>query len=226
MAVKVCPECRHEIAGRGRYCMFCGCDLRKSRPVAAPAEQAGNRAAESREAAEGGNRKTSGILKVVVLAVLVIAAALAGYTLLANVAGPFTNPDTPALRAGMSLSEAALAVEKCGFVKDGAYTEKNGKYTQRYKSRQVYGYDTRYSVLEVEPGKNGRVSLSNYYMNSGIEAADSWKYVQLAKRMQQLYGVPKQLKGVTEGYSWSEENGGHLLYSVAGMMVATQWQSE
>ena len=52
MAVRYCPECRHELAGRGRYCLFCGCDLRAAPPVSAekPAgEERAKPAGEKRE---------------------------------------------------------------------------------------------------------------------------------------------------------------------------------
>ena len=76
MAVKVCPECRHEIAGRGRYCMFCGCDLRKTPRTAAPVQQGKDRHEENREPDERFREKPGTIRKaalVIVLALLVMA---------------------------------------------------------------------------------------------------------------------------------------------------------
>ena len=223
MAVKVCPECRHEIAGRGRYCMFCGCDLRKTRPVAVSAGQQENRAGETREPDAG---RASGARKVAVVAVLILLAAVAGITLLRTFSFSSAKPDSPELRAGMSIAEAARATEKCGFVKDGEATEERGKYTQKYKSREVYGYETRYSVLETEEGKNGHVSLTHYYRDTQGAGTNSWKYVQIANRMREKYGRPKEMKDIVEGYSWSEGNGGHMLYAIAGMIVVYQWQSD
>ena len=113
------------------------------------------------------------------------------------------------------------------FVKDGEDTEKNGKHTQKYKSREVYGYETRYSILETEEGKNGRVSLTHYYRDTQGAGTNSWKYVQIANRMREKYGRPKEMKDmVVEGYSWSEGNGGYMLYAIAGMIVVNQWQSD
>ena len=224
MAVKYCPECRHEIAGRGRYCMFCGCDLRRTRPAAAPAGQQEDRTDDAREPETG---RASGARKVAAVAVLILLAAVAGITLLRTFSFSSAKPDSPALRAGMSFTEAARAVEKCGFVKDGEDTEKNGKHTQKYKSREVYGYETRYSILETEEGKGGRVSLTHYYRDTQGSGTNSWKYVQIANRMREKYGRPKEMKDmVVEGYSWSEGNGGYMLYAVAGMIIVSQWQSD
>ena len=53
MAVRYCPECRHELAGSGRFCLFCGCDLRKRRPVAGAVSET---AAENRTGDSGKRR--------------------------------------------------------------------------------------------------------------------------------------------------------------------------
>ena len=227
MAVKYCPECRHEIAGRGRYCMFCGCDLRKTRPVAVPAGQQENRAAAAvREPEEAGSQKTSAVRKVIAIAVLALLIAMVGVGLLAYTGISSRKEESPVLQAGMSFAEAARAVERCGFVKDGEDTEKSGKHTRKYKSREVYGYETRYTILETEEGKNGRVSLTHYYSDTQGSGTESWKFQQIANRMRERYGRPNQMKDIVEGYSWSDGNGGHMLYSIAGMIVLSQWQSD
>ena len=76
MAIRNCPECGHELADRGRYCPFCGCDVRKAPRTAAP--QAARQAASGTEPAYT-ERKSPWTGILVLAAALCVIAAVLGF---------------------------------------------------------------------------------------------------------------------------------------------------
>lgn len=223
MVVRCCPECGHEIAGRGRYCMFCGCDLRKTPRTAAPVQQGKDRHEENREPDERFREKLGTIRKAALVIVLALL-AVAGVIWLACITVASPRTADPALRAGMSFEEAARAVERKGFVKDGGTVEKNGRTTQNYRSREVYGSTTVYSELEVEEGPKGKVSLKHYYHDISGTGENSWIFTLLKRKLTSLYGSPKHGDGVVGYYSWTDGDTHYMLYTLVNTICIDQWQ--
>ena len=216
MAVRNCPECGHELSGRGRYCIFCGCDLRKARPLKA-AESAPVVPAETASV-----RKSRPAFLAVLLAVAAVLAALAAYTGTVS-----RKPESPPFRAGMSFEEAAQVMERCGYVCRGEPLREENDTRQDYEGCTVYGYDTRYSVLKVTEGDNPRIVLTHYYADKNWSAGgESFMMRNLKQAMTGLYGKPEFLKSVVDYYNWPAKDGSYMLYSLAGSIIAVRWLEE
>ena len=217
MAVRYCPECRHELAGRGRYCLFCGCDLRAAPPVSAE-KPAGESAGSDRDRWNPDeayrSRKSASVLLVVFLAVAAIAAAvfLAGYT--------DSSSKTPQLdlRAGMTFEEADALLQQNGFVPDGNPVSNAFTMGRMYRARKMYGLVAHTSELTVDSGKGGQVTLALYYRcDEGQKPASSATFIQLKKNLSSLCGDPVLYDSDT--YYWPEEHGYRLLTAVGELVI-------
>ena len=227
MIVRYCPECRHENTGRGKYCMFCGCDLRKVRPVSVRAGQAVNRAAEAREPEESGSRKTPGVLKVILIALIAVVAAVTGIVLLGNYGKSPAKDGRPALKAGMTFEEAASAMKRSGFEPEGDPGQRNGVVWQEYRSREVYGYTTQYSVLYVREGEEAEISLTHYYKDRKIgKEKESWDLLMLRSNLNARHGDPAYNdNGIYPFYYWLDGGCTYLLYSMGDQIVISEgWE--
>ena len=221
MAIRVCPECRHEITGQ-KYCIFCGCDLRKTGTAVLP-EKKETKRDESLWNPEEGYRRASAGRKVFLLFAIVILAA-ACVVLAAYVRPSPQGGEIPVFRAGMNFEEAARAAESCGYRPDGLPSEGYRATTQYYQSREVYGYTTDYSILQVEKGEDGEVTLAHYYQEAIVSVnGESRKKQALKKTMSNLYGDPEYAEGIYPYYWWRAEDGGHFLYSTGDLIVAGSW---
>ena len=222
MAVRICPECRHEIAGRQKYCMFCGCDLRKAKTVTLPETKEAKRD-EGVWDPEESYRRASAARKLLLffgLAALVAACAVLVFSVRTSSPGQ----GMPALRGGMSFEEASRAMEDSGYAPDGMPSEGYDAVSQLYQGREVYGCDTVYSILQVGRGTDGEVSLAHYYQEDIVSVGgESRRLRGLKKTMSNLYGDAEYGEGVYPYYWWPEENGGHFLYSTGDLVVAGGW---
>ena len=209
MAVRNCPECGHELSGIGRFCQFCGCDLRKApRPAASaggtrPPEAGTWDPADPYRPAPG--RTLFRILALIFLIAAGIIAAV--YFSVRTESGPH-----PQLRGGMSFLEAAAEMERCGFVKEGNPTTNAGTVTQAYKKRAVYGQRADAVGLEVAEGRNGSVGLIAYYIDSaGKTGGESALLRKLKKAMTTRWGDPEYIEAMYNYYRWADADGEHLL---------------
>jgi len=111
-----------------------------------------------------------------------------------------------------------------GYVQDGMPSESYDAVSQLYQSREVYGYTTVYSILQVGKGEDGEVSLAHYYQEDIVTVnGESRKLRGLRKAMGSLYGDAEYEQGIYPYYWWPEENGGHFLYSTGDLVIAGGW---
>ena len=192
MADQRCPECGHEITDRGKYCPFCGCELRK------------------------GPKIPWAVLLVVMIAAACIVLAATGVW-----KGKDKGTD-PTLRYGMSFREAAAEMEKRGFAADGQPLEQRGVITQNYKEHVIYGSRAYIISLEAPAeGKNGPVSLACYYPDSdeGYEKETS-QFRDLKKYLSARHGDAVLNNRIYVYYTWKEKDGYFMLMDTGGMIVA------
>ena len=190
MSVKVCPSCGHEIYDRGRFCQFCGCELKGG--VTAPAAEgtrSGNSGREDEniwnpEKAYGNSRRRTA-LWAILLAVLAAVAAfvLVRYGIYANRSG------MPAdLRAGMSFRQAREVMRKEGFVEEGVPYESGKLHALQYDSREALGIRTEYSVLELRDGEYAALVHMYYEVERGSMAHPGPVFVQLKNALSKAMG--------------------------------------
>ena len=220
MSIRHCPECGHELAGRCRYCQFCGCDLRRTprtaSPVSSPAS-GGNPYASgfARGNSPSGGRKLTVI--VVLLVMAAIAASLVFYSRSHDDAAP---PVYSLLRSGMGFEEASGILEENGFVRDGDPYVSGGAVTQNYDSHTAYGEKAFIVSLEVDEGRNGRVSLCYYYSDTdhGTDGRTP-VFSRLKKELSSRYGDPEYRTAVYDHYYWPDADGYHMLFDTGDLIV-------
>ena len=229
MAVKRCPECGHELAGRGRFCLFCGFDLRKaSRNAVTAPEQAEDR--NGRESDEAFGKSSSAVLKIVLLSLIAVAAAFAlVYFSRSGVNRSVVSDKEPVLQAGMSFAEASAEMERCGFVRSpGSGTVPEGtKYSCNYLERSVFGQNAHIITLVVEEGKNGYVALSYYYKDTETETGkESRLFRSLKSELSRRFGDPEYNDYIIKYYRWPDRDGYIMLSSSAGLITVFERYSK
>lgn len=214
MAIRTCPECGHELADRGRYCPFCGCDVRKTPPATAP--QAAPRKAESAGEAVYTERKSPWTAILLLAAAVCVVAAVLGILYTSKKDG-----GEPRLRYGMSFEEAAAEMKRCGFVRDGDAVESGGTITQNYAGHTLYGEKAYLISLEADSGKGGEVQLMGYYPDSdpGYEQ-ETVLLRSLKKYMTSRYGDPALTQGVYPWYSWRDKDARMFLFDAGDLILA------
>ena len=217
MAVKYCPECGHELAGRGRFCLFCGCDLRRPRRAGAgSAVKDGADGARRGSGWDGRREKPARPALVLIAAFLALAAAFAGFYWFRS-SSVYRGPD---LRSGMAFEQASAAMEASGFEADGEPYRVGTSVIQRYHSRTVWGCLTLWSELEIQEDAGGRAALAHYYTDPGAEDQGSTGLFRMLKEsMSSRYGDPGQLQAGAACY-WAGDEGYHLLAVYQDMIVA------
>lgn len=208
--------------------MFCGCDLRKVRPVSAPAEQDGNGAREVREPEGYGERKASGVLKVILIAAIAVAAAMTCLALPGNSGERVRKDGRVALKAGMTFTEAAAVMKKSGFEPEGEPGQRDGTICQEYRSREVYGYTTQYSTLYVREGEKAEISLMHYYKDRRIrKEKESRDLLMLKSNLSDIHGDPAYNEsGIFPFYYWLDGDRSCLLYSMGDQIVISEgWET-
>ena len=226
MSSRCCPECGHELSGRSRFCLFCGCDLRKTRRSGPVLRQAGS--ADSRSPRDDGAsvsspfRKTAGLL----LLVLVVAGLI-----VLSAGGLMNNrtqkPAFPVLHSGMSFSDAAAEMERCGFSAEGVPAEENGVRTQQYRNCVIYDEAARYVLLEVSEGDTGSVRLSSCFNDSGSSSErETALYRRLKAELSRRYGDPELKKAVYPYYYWQTDDGFCMMTATAGLIMITEKYGE
>jgi len=213
LSVKYCPECRHELAGRGRYCLFCGCDLRKSQQ-AVPAKAPEARSDGGRWDPETAYRR--GAAGRIVFWALLLAALAAAAVLY------FSSPKTqlPSFTAGISFENAYREMRRCGFVPLGDPVKQGQATTQRYGSSEVYGIRTVCTDLEVREGTGAAVTLVHYYRDgSKKDQSRSQTFARLKKTLSDRYGDPELIHTQQDYYYWPDDNGYRILSVMDGSIV-------
>jgi len=187
-----CPECGHEIIDRGRYCPFCGCDLRK-----VPGMR---------------TRSPLAVLLVILLAVGCVFAALA---LIRNE----NRGRDPELRYGMTFREAAAEMERCGFVPEGAETGKDGMLSRNYKEHSIYGRKAWMITLDAREETGGLVTLTSYFVDSdkGYTKKTS-VFTGLKDYLTRKHGKPEVKNGVYAYYYWPLGDG-YIILMDAGELI-------
>ena len=211
MKVKICPSCGHEIYDRGKFCPFCGCELKGGKTVDRPEERIvpeGNGSAGEAGVPEGGAwnpEKAYGgsagrVAALIIAAVLLCAAAV---VILSNTSRP--DMKTPRLHAGMTFPEA------CGVMRNEGYREEDAPYLgsfyklQRYGSREVFGLQTEYSELEVQEGSYVAVGHMYYEEESGTIMRPGPVFRQLEKNLNSSLGEGTRAEDGTF-YFWQDKD--------------------
>lgn len=213
MAIRTCPECGHELADRGRYCPFCGCDVRKTPRTTVP--QAAPKKAEPGGEPVYSERKSPWPAILLLAAALFVVAAVLGFLYSSKKGGD------PRLRYGMSFEEAAVEMTRCGFVPDGDAIENRGTVTLNYASHTLYGEKAYIISLEANSGKGGEVQLMGYYPDSdpGYEH-ETALLRSLKKHMTNRYGDPVLSQGAYPWYSWQDKDVRIILFDSGDLILA------
>ena len=191
MKIKVCPSCGHEIYDRGKFCQFCGCELRGGKTVDRPDERADTDGTWGAGAAESGSwnpdkayRGSAGrVLVVTLAAVFLVAAAVMAYTHIWGQEMRF-----PKLNSGMTFLQARQAMREDGFREDEAPYLGSFYNLQRYASREVFGIETVYSELEVQEGSYVAVGHMYYEPESGTVMNPGPVFRQLERNLNSSLG--------------------------------------
>ena len=188
-----CPECGHEITDRGRYCPFCGCDLRK-----VPGMR---------------TRSPLAVLLVILLALGCIFAAFA------FIRSESRGRD-PELRYGMTFREAAAEMERCGFVPEGEEYGKDGRASRNYKEHSIYGRKAWMITLEARKNTGGRVTLTTYFVDTdkGYTRKTS-VFTGLKNYLTDRHGKPEVKNGAYEYYYWQVDDGFIILMDAGDMVM-------
>ena len=224
MAVRYCPECRHELAGSGRFCLFCGCDLRKRRPVAGSVSEtaAENRTGDSGEAPVGSFPGRQKALPVF-LFILLVAAAVLLSVYLGVVKSPASRSG-PELRPGLSFTEASEIMERSGYQPDGEPFLNNGRITQSYQSHEAFGTEAWFVSLDVAEGEGSHVAVTYYYADNDIGLnSNSAVFRNLKKELSHRFGDPEFRTLVYDHYYWPAENGHRMLMDSGELIMLTEW---
>ena len=221
MIAKYCPECRHDITGRGRFCMFCGCDLRKNPPVSATEKKEPKKNGDTWDPEEVYQKKSSVPKKAALVILLAALAVVIAFVSVAFIGGGGKNGLSKQLRAGMTFEEAARVMKRNGFEADGEPEQQDGKTFQEYKRNEVYGYTTLRSVLRVEEGADGGITLTHYFNERKLGGEkESWDLLMLRSKLSGQHGDPQyHADGVFPFYSWQDDGAVYLLYSTGKQIV-------
>lgn len=236
MEKRYCPECGHEIVDRGRFCQFCGCDLRKTPAKPSPdsrseaPSQSIQHAPQSTQAPRDAQSspgtqpyRNSLSLRTVFLIMLITAACAFAVVMIVRNS---TGGKDPTLRYGMTFREAAAEMKRCGFVPDGEPTEKNGITTQNYKEHTLYDTKARWISLEAVKDKGGRVSLSAFYQNGKGAQTKDMNYWSLKSYLTSKHGKAEKKSAVYEYLRWELKDGYIVLMDAGDMVMAGETHDE
>ena len=222
MKIQYCPECKHQIESKGRFCMFCGCDLRKTPPVAMP-EKTAEKPDDIRpardipiglppddDAAYDPNKRP---LKNTVFGILLIIGAV--IALVIGIVNSNKKQKGNYLSTGNSFSSVCRALENSGFTKVGGEEEENGKLTQRFTGGRVYGYPTTSTIVTEEKDE---ITLSHYFSKSNMNTGVALAFMSMKGELNKQYGKPVYQADDNSYYSW-EQNGKEIALMRAGDVV-------
>ena len=209
MNVKVCPSCGHEIYDRGKFCPFCGCELKGGKAVAVPEAKPADGETWNPESAYA--RKSPARVSALFL---LLGALIAGLVIYLVSAGVFDSPDSGNwsrvnIRAGMSFGDALKQMKQAGFKENG-----EEYVSQRYRqavfdSAEVCGNQTVLSVLEVTEGKDAQVIVGHVFNEpkKGSLQQQGPVFRDLKNRLTKLYGEPLEYNmSPFEYYMWNAKD--------------------
>ena len=213
MTVFYCPECHHEIERRGRFCMFCGCDLRKTARVSVHGKEAGP--------AEPERDHSFGLKGLTVAAVILMLVAVAGFIWTRNSRG---SSDIYGLRPGMTYNEVCEKLEAQGFERSGDPEVNEGTLIQRFKSNRVYGYDTYFSTLEMSERE---ISFLHCYMGSrGMPAGVPHAFNSVRGELTRKYGEPGFVSEEGTYIAWEDGDRSAALLMAGEMFTVVERTAE
>lgn len=217
-----CPECGHELAGRGRFCIFCGSDLRKPSRIIGSAQSHSSDGLWNPEKAYG--KSASHGTAVLLLAVLCIAIALVSVFAINAIRGSnysALSEKQPVLHSGMSFTEASAEMERCGFnkVSSSGNSSEGNKFSCNFHEHTSYSETARIITLVVEEGKDGYVAVSYYYMDRESSFDESLLFRRLKKELCSRYGDPEYGSYIIDCYRWPISDGYVMLSSTASLVT-------
>lgn len=202
MNVKVCPSCGHEIYDRGKFCTFCGCELKGGRMVTVPETKPADGETWNPESAYA-RQSPARLTALVVL----LAALVAALVFLLAYSGAFDNANSGNwgrvnLRSGMGFEEARKQMRQAGFKEDGEVYVSREYRRAAFEPAEVYGHRTLFSVLEVSEDKDAQVVAGHVYEEPGKGSMDKQGEVfrDLKKRLTVLHGEPLEYNMDPIGY--------------------------
>ena len=208
MGIRMCPECGHEITDRGRFCLFCGCDLRKM--PAKVIEKAPGQAADVTPV-----KASKFSWNVVLIMLIAVCCAFAAAAFFHNEG----RSEDPALRYGMTFKQAAAEMERCGFVPDGVKSRKDGIVSRNYKENRIYGRKAWLVELRAMKEEGGRVTLTAYFQDSDNGYVKETSVLTgLKDYLTKKHGKPEARNAVYEYYYW-ELADGYIMLMDAGDTV-------
>ena len=219
MTQRVCPDCGREITGHGRYCNFCGWDLRTGKKPEAQKQDAG--AVWNPEEAYA--RGKGGAILITLLAVIAIVAAV----FLVMSASDRRGREIPSgFFNGMSFSEADRIMKESGFSPTKSSYGSSGIVHQEYSSRQVLERKTLYTALTVsENERDSYVAVCHYFQDtegtSPGNPGDAFR--GLKEKLTRMYGEPEEDQSF-QGYYWFQDDRILILgYARTGVVELDQY---
>lgn len=223
MAIKYCPGCGHELAGSGRFCLFCGCDLRKTPSVPSPDPERVSGLSGSYTVQA--DRKASSGFKIFLAALAAVAVAL----VLVFVYGrdgripAAVSVKEPILLSGMSFEEASAEMERCGFVKtdvSGSAVHDGARCSCNFREHNAFGETAMTITLVVDEEKDGYVALSYYFKdNQNNTGGESFLFRRLKNQLSSRHGNPEHNDHILDYYLWHVSDGYVMLSSSAGLIT-------
>ena len=219
MAQKTCPDCGREITGYGRFCNFCGWDLRKKKQET-PRKDSG--AAWNPDEVYARKKSTAAI--VVMAAVIALVIAVAGVTVYGGLKDLLPEKLPVTLSADMSASEARKAMRNAGFRQISSSSSSLGD-SWLYDSREVLGIQTVDSMLHVFSVSDTShfLNLSHYFAEDGKGTIDKPGKIfgELLDKLSRICGTPEKDE---RSFHWEKE-GITLKYYTDDTVVLSQFYS-
>ena len=219
MAQRVCPDCGHEIDGHGRYCNFCGWDLRAGKETKPGKQDAG--AVWNPEEAYA--RRKGWVILVTIMAVFMITAAV----FIVAFGSDRKGREMPAgFFNGMSFSEADRRMKDTGFSPTESSYGSNGMIHQEYGSHSVLGEKTLYTALTVsEKETDSYVVVCHYFQDKeGASAGNPGDmFRSLKEKLTRMYGEPEEDQAFMACY-WVQDDSFLILgYARNGIVELDQY---
>ena len=220
MAQKTCPDCGREITGYGRYCNFCGWDLRKKKP-ADPGTSAVPARKQERE--DRPVRNGAIIAIITVLAIAAVSAAALWFSAGGNV---FRGTEKlPGDLSGIRTNFQAVAeMKSAGFRQISSSSGSLGD-SWTFDSRKVLGVQTEYSILHIlAVSEKQRMTSVNHYFpeeEAGTIESPGKTMRKLLDALTAAYGTPEKDE---KYYTWKDRYSRITLgYGTGGMVVIGQY---
>ena len=202
MAQKTCPDCGREITGYGRYCNFCGWDLRKRKP-AAPVQPAA--APPKQESAERRERSGAAGIVITIVAALAVAAAIFFFT--TGKVSLTVHEKLPGNLGGRLTNWQALAeMKSAGFnlIKSNSSSLGDTWYFEGRKVLGVQAESTTLYIFDVTE-KMRIMSVTHYFREEkmGTLEVPGKTMKELLDKLTQAYGTPNR---DDKNYSWRDKD--------------------